>query len=230
MSEEMIQQEYYVSFDVGAIGSYYAKEIENAREEERITSLPFNRDVPVDLYLDLGVNDSFTVSFKQNDGQFFNFVNYVEESGKTLDFYFSIIDDWFIEKKAKMGFIYLPHDSKQRSHSFLVSGITVFDRFAQKYPRVKLIKNEYTVNDGIMEARRLFPRVRIDKDACSQLIRCLENYKKEWDDKRKVFKNNPLHDWASHGADSFRYFALSNKDNVIKTKPKIYAPSYPGIT
>lgn len=53
MGEEMIQQEYYVSFDVGAIGSYFAKEIETAREEERITSIPFNRDVPVDLFLDL---------------------------------------------------------------------------------------------------------------------------------------------------------------------------------
>jgi hypothetical protein len=53
MSEEMIQQEYYCSFDVGAIGAYYAREIEQARQDGRITQLPFNRDIPVDLYFDL---------------------------------------------------------------------------------------------------------------------------------------------------------------------------------
>jgi phage terminase large subunit len=53
MSEEMIQQEYYVSFDVGAIGAYYAREIEQARQDGRITKLPFNPDIPVDLYFDL---------------------------------------------------------------------------------------------------------------------------------------------------------------------------------
>lgn len=125
-------------------------------------------------------------------------MNYIEENGKSLEHYFSLIDDYFIRKKGKLGTIYLPHDSKQRSSAFLVSGITVFDKFAQKYPRVKVIKNEVSVNDGIMEMRRLFPRVRLDVDTCTQLIRCLENYKKEWDDKRKVFKDYPLHDWASH--------------------------------
>jgi hypothetical protein len=68
------------------------------------------------LYFDLGVNDSFTISFKQNDGQFFNFVNYYEDNGKTLEYYFSYIDDYILEKRAKLGKIYLPHDSKQKSH------------------------------------------------------------------------------------------------------------------
>lgn len=67
MSEEMIQQEYYCSFDVGAIGAYYAEQINQARDEGRICALPYSPDVPVDLYFDLGVNDSFTISFKQND-------------------------------------------------------------------------------------------------------------------------------------------------------------------
>ena len=231
MNEEMVAQEYYVSFDVGAQGAYYAKQIEEAVEEGRIAPLPFDRNVPVDLFLDLWVNDSFTISFVQKSGLFYNFVNYYEDNGKPLDFYFSIIDDWFLSKRAKLGIVYLPHDSKQRSHGFLVSGITVFDKFAQKYPQVRKIENNLTVNDGIQEVRRLFPRVRIDSETCIQLIRCLENYKKEWDDKRKVFRDTPSHDWASHGADSFRYFAISGVVNdKYKKKPKIYTPSYLWVT
>lgn len=216
MSEEMIQQEYYCSFDVGAIGSYYAREIEQARQDGRITKLPFNPDIPVDLYFDLGVNDNFTISFKQNDWQFFNFVNYYEDNGKTLDHYFYVIDEWFQRKWAKMWYIYLPHDSSQKSHAFLVSGTTIIDKFRAKYPnKVQYIPNKVSINDWIQEARKLFSRCRFDSETCVQLIRCLENYKKDYDDVKKVFRDQPRHDWASHWADNFRYFAISDKKEAI---------------
>ena len=213
MSEEMIQQEYFCSFDVGAIGSYYGNEMEEARQNWRITNLPFNHDVAVDLYFDLGVNDSFTISFKQNDWLFYNFVNYYEDSWKTLEHYFSYIDEWIERKRAKLGRIYLPHDSKQKWHSFLVSGITIYDKFEKHYAgKVKYIKNEIGINDGIQEVRKLFPRIRFDIDTCSQLIRCIDNYKKDYDDVKKVFRDKPRHDWASHGADNLRYFWVSDKE------------------
>jgi hypothetical protein len=52
MSEEMIQQEYYCNFEVGAIGSYYADLMTQARDEGRITQLPKNLS-QVDIYFDL---------------------------------------------------------------------------------------------------------------------------------------------------------------------------------
>ena len=220
MSEEMIQQEYYCSFDVGAIGSYYAREIEHARSDGRITKLPFNRDIPVDMYFDLWVNDNFTISFKQNDWLFYNFVNYYEDNGKTLEHYFWVIDDYIDRKWAKIGKIYLPHDSSQKSHAFLVSWTTIIDKFRAKYPwKIEYIPNKVSINDGIQEVRKLFPRMRFDVDTCSQLIRCLENYKKDYDDVKKVFRDQPRHDWASHWADNIRYFWVSDKKDrpaVIK--------------
>lgn len=212
MSEEMIQQEYFCSFYIGAIGSYYAKEIEQARQDWRITKLPFNPDIPVDLYFDLWVNDNFTISWKQNDWHFFNFINYYEENGKTLDHYFFVIDNWFDRKIWKIGKIYLPHDSAQKSHAFLVSGTTIIEKFKEKYPwKVEFIPNKVWINDWIQEARKLFPRCRFDSENCIQLIRCLENYKKGYDDVKKVFRDQPYHDWSSHWADNFRYFAVSDK-------------------
>ena len=220
MSEEMIQQEYYCSFDVGAIGSYYAREVEQARQDGRITKLPFNRDIPVDMYFDLWVNDNFTISFKQNDGLFYNFVNYYEDNGKTLEHYFWVIDDYIDRKWAKIGKIYLPHDSSQKSHAFLVSWTTIIDKFKSKFPwKIEYIPNKVSINDGIQEVRKLFPRMRFDVDTCSQLIRCLENYKKDYDDIKKVFRDQPRHDWASHWADNIRYFWVSDKKDrpvVIK--------------
>lgn len=221
MSEEMIQQEYYCSFDIGAIGSYYATQMEEARTDSRIRQLPFSPDVPVDLYFDLWVNDSFTISFKQNDGNFFNFVNYYENTGKTLDHYFSYIDDYLERKNWKLGTIYLPHDSTQKAHSFLVSGITILEKFIEKYGSHKVKKVEKGgINLGIQEVRKVFPRMRFDIESCAQLIKCLENYKKDWDDKKKVFLEIPRHDWASHGADNIRYFAVSPKDYVYTPKKR----------
>lgn len=222
MSEEMIQQEYFCSFDVGAIGSYYAKDIEEARRDGRITKLPINRHTPFDLYFDLGVNDNFTISFKQNDWMFFNFVNYYEDNGKALDHYFSYIDEWFREKGTKLGRIYLPHDSKQKWQSYLVAWKTIFDKFNEKYPwKVEYIPNKVSINDWIQEGRKLFSRCRFDIDDCSQFIRCIENYKKDYDDTKKVFRDQPYHDWASHWADNYRYFAVSNT-NPPDTRSTLY--------
>ena len=74
MSEEMIQQEFYCSFDVGAIGSYYADQINDARNQKRILQLPFSKSTPIDVYFDLWRNDATSIWFKQNDWQFFNFI------------------------------------------------------------------------------------------------------------------------------------------------------------
>ncbi len=223
MSEEMIQQEYFCSFDVGAIGSYYAKEIEQARNDWRIAKLPFNRDIPVDMYFDLWVNDNFTISFKQNDWLFYNFLNYYEDNGKTLDHYFYVIDDWIERKQAKIGKIYLPHDSSQKSHAFLVSGTTIIEKFKQKYwEKVQYIPNKVSINDWIQEVRKLFPRMRFDIDTCQQFIRCIENYKKDYDDVKKVFRDQPRHDWASHWADNLRYFGISDKNEVPKPRSISY--------
>ncbi len=89
---------------------------------------------------------------------------------------------------------------------------------------MKFIPNKVGINDGIQEARKLFPRVRFDSENCVQLVRCLENYKKDYDDVKKIFRDQPRHDWASHGADNFRYFAVSDKDTETRPKMKIYVP------
>ena len=230
MSEEMIQQEYYCSFDVGAIGAYYAREIEQARQDGRITKLPINRDIPVNMRFDLGVNDSFTISFSQPDWMFTNFINYYEDNGKTLEHYFYTIDDWFKRNWCKMWQIYLPHDANQKWHSFLVSGTTIIEKFEQKYPwKIVLIPNKVSINDGIQEVRKQFPTWRFDSETCVQLIRCIENYKKDYDDVKKIFRDQPRHDWASHGADNIRYVAVSNETESYEERDYVVTHSYSSL-
>ena len=72
------------------------------------------------------------------------------------------------------------------------------------------------VDDGIQLARELLPRCVFDEQQCEQGIIALESYRNEWNDKLGCWRDSPLHEWASHGADAFRYLAVvERKRNTL---------------
>ena len=76
------------------------------------------------------------------------------------------------------------------------------------------------VDEGIDAVRALIPRCWFDERKCERGIEALRQYRKGWDDRLKVFRDRPLHDWASHAADAFRYGALT----LDEIKPKRRRP------
>ena len=74
------------------------------------------------------------------------------------------------------------------------------------------------VDDGINAVRLIFHKCWFDSLKCNEGIQALRNYRKEYDDKRKQYRSSPLHDWSSHAADAFRYFAVAYKKDVKRTK------------
>jgi len=218
MSEEMIQQEYYCSYDIGVLGSYYSDEMTKANAEDRVTKLPFYNDKEIDMAFDLGINDMFTIWFYQKNGQMVNFINYYEANNKKLDYYFAYIKEYIEGMKGKTGTIYLPHDAKKRE---LITGRTIEDDFKKEFGKHKVKTVEIgEIRMGIQAVRKVLPRCLFDAEGCKQGLRCLENYHREYDQVKKVFINVPYHDWASHGADSFRCFAMSYKEPIIRPEYK----------
>jgi hypothetical protein len=71
-----------------------------------------------------------------------------------------------------------------------------------------VLKRIATEQDGIEASRTFMPKVYIDEVRCAKLIKCLDSYRKEWDDKRGAFKDHPLHDWSSHGYKAFESAAI----------------------
>ena len=63
-----------------------------------------------------------------------------------------------------------------------------------------------TVADGINAVRRLLP-LCVFHPRCEEGVTALEQYRREWDDDKKAFRANAVHDWTSHFADSMRYLA-----------------------
>jgi phage terminase large subunit len=51
--------------------------------------------------------------------------------------------------------------------------------------------------------------VWFDEAKTARGLECLQNYRRELNEKLGEFKALPVHDWASHGADAFRYLAVA---------------------
>jgi hypothetical protein len=212
MSEELIQQEYYCSFNAAIQGAYYTKELEQARKERRLTNAPYEPQLLTHTVWDIGVSDATVILFVQVCNREIRIIDYYENNNFGLDHYIKIIK----EKPYIYGKHFAPPDIKAKEWS---NGKSRQETAAGLGINFELCPR-LTILDGIDAARRMFSRVWIDSTKCERLIDCLTEYKREYDDDLKDFKNSPLHDWSSHAADGFRYLALSvdrmNNERVIK--------------
>jgi hypothetical protein len=71
-----------------------------------------------------------------------------------------------------------------------------------------------SIEDGIEASRNILSRCWFDKTKCHRGLNALKSYHKEWDEKNKVYRPHPEHDWSSHGADAFRTGAVGYKKPV----------------
>ncbi len=208
MSEDFIQQEFFCSFTLGIEGSYYAKYMQDARDEERITNVTWNKQAKVHTAWDIGYGDSTSIIFYQLSGQEIHIIDYYENHGEGFPHYATVLKD----KPYIYGDHFAPHDIDSHSFSSGLSAREVASSLGITFITLPTLK--LRIEDGIEAVRGLFPRFWIDSEKCRQLIKCLENYRKEFDDKMETYKNRPRHDWSSHGADSCRYLAIAVKMHV----------------
>lgn len=201
MSVDQYEQEYECSFTAAIQGAYFSDQMKAANEAGRILNIPIEPSIPVNTFWDLGRNDTTVIWFHQRVGLENRFVDYYENNGESLHHYAKLLRD----KGYLYGEHYLPHDvqvtelttNKSRRETLEQSGVKPL----VVVPRVE------TKGEAIEMARRAIPSCWFDKERCKEGIRALENYRKEWDDKRQVFRDRPLHDWASNPADAFMQFA-----------------------
>jgi hypothetical protein len=180
-------------------GAYYAKQLINARNEKRIGRIPYDDTVPVHTAWDLGYNDSTAVWFFQVIGKEIHLIEYIEGSGESLSHWLGVVQskEYFYNKHLA------PHDILAHEYT---SGMT--RQVSARKMGVSLIAvQRVDLIPGIDAARNILNRCWFDSVKCEKGIRALENYKKEWNDRQGCWASQPLHNWASHGADAFRTLA-----------------------
>lgn len=201
MSEDLIQQEYYTSFDMGVEGAYYAKYLDRMRVNGQISDVPWEASFKVHTAWDLGVRDSTAIIFFQTIGQTVRIIDFYEKNKEGLEHYINVIKN----KSYVYGKHIAPHDIQVREFG---SGMTRLEKARHLGLKFTLAPN-ISIMDGIESVRSSFSKIWIDKNKCSLLIKALENYRQEFDVKRKVYKSHPLHNFASHAADAMRYLCIS---------------------
>lgn len=203
MAEELIQQEYFCSFEGAMQGSYYGDLIARAYREERICKLPYNPEFPVQTAWDIGVKDFTAIWFFQRNGPWVDFIDYYENSGADVSHYAKIVRDKPYTRTGDFG----PHDLKVKDWASGKTRLQVaanYGIYFQVLPKLPFL-------DGIESARRMLPVARFDAEKCALGIERLSNYRKKKNENElgEYYANEPVKDDNCHGADAFRYSSVA---------------------
>lgn len=206
MGDDKFQQEFECSFNAAVEGSYYGQMINDLEAKNQITTIPRETLSKTYCAWDLGMSDSTAIWVAQVVGKEIRLVDFYENHSQGLDTYVQ----WLRDNGWSDAVQLLPHDVVVRE---LGTGKSRQEMLEQAGLEITVVK-KLPVADGIMAVRRILPRCWFDKNV-KQGLDALRNYRRNYDEKRNVFFDSPLHDWCSHASDAFRYLAvgLDESDN-----------------
>lgn len=216
LTPEQYVQEYECSFDAAVVGAYYGRLLDEAQQAGRIRSVPYDPATPVETWWDLGVGDSTAIWFVQRAGPEVHVIDFHEMTGEGLPYYARVLQ----QKPYVYGRHIAPHDiavrelGSGRSRLEIAAGLGIEFDVAPRLP----------VDDGINSVRMILPRCWFDAERCKQGLEALRQYRKDFDDRLKAFRDRPRHDWTSHAADAFRTGCVGWEEAMVSIKPPV--PSF----
>jgi len=192
-------------------GAIFAKEMQEAEKEGRITRVPYDATKPVHAVFDLGWSDNTAIWFLQFVGMETRLIRYIEDSQKTISYYLATMQTY--------GYVYdtiwLPHDAENKT--LAAAGRSIDDIVRAAGYKTHILP-KVPVLDSINAARTIFPSCWFDREHAADGLACLRHYRYEVDPDTGQFSRTPLHDQYSHGADAFRYIALMIKEPAKRKK------------
>ena len=190
--------------DFDLAGAYYATLMSEALSSGRIGNVPHDAALQVHTSWDFGYGDATAIWFFQLCGQEIHLIDYYENSGEAMAHYVRILEERQKQYNYMYGTHLAPHDVKAGS---LQTGTTLLKTARALGIVFKPLERERRVTEGIERVRNILHRCWFDAKKCEHGIECLECYCKEFNDSLRCYSREPLHDWTSHGADSFRYMS-----------------------
>lgn len=211
MGDDKYSQEFECSFHAAVEGSYYGALINDLEAAAKICPIGYESLAVTFCGWDLGMSDSTAIWVAQIVSKEVRIIDYVENHGVGLDWYV----EWLRDKGYDHATQILPHDVQVRE---LGTGKSRKEMLEEAGLEIT-VAPRLSVADGIQAVRQLLPRCWFSDNA-KQGIDALRNYRREYDEKRAVFYDRPLHDWSSHAADAFRYLAIGlNEGSSSWDKP-----------
>lgn len=215
MPDYLINQEYFSKVEINQDTMYFSQEVNHLYENEKIIPGLFLHDSPVFAFYDLGINDNMAVTLSQFDHNGKPVILcYFEDRNKTWEHYLTEAKRFCLRHNLYLKEHFSPHDGKNRNAE---TGNNIVTWGATQGESYIIVPRPQSKINAIQSMRRQLYHTRFNKEHTTRLIDCLANYSKEFDEKHKIYKNNPVHDWSSHGVDSFQTLTLALENGMINT-------------
>jgi len=196
----LFDQEYYCSFEAPIDGAYYGEVLQKAKDEGRLTRIAYDATKPVQTWWDIGYSDTTTIWFTQVIGNTINVFDYYQNKKKGMPHYAKEI--------LNKPYIYSSHNGPHDlANGVFATGQSTWET-AKEYGIIFDVVPKLSVKAGIDAVRAIFNRCHFDAEACKDGLAALEAYASEYNEKKEDMNPKPIHNWASHAADAFRYFAV----------------------
>ncbi len=215
MSEELIQQEFYCSFDGGMDSAIYADHVQRMRENDQITKVPFNPAIPVYTGWDIGLDTTSIVFIQTPQGGAVNIIDYYEAKNVDLSHYVNVLN----QKGSQLGYNYkymvFPWDVRRREWDDGRSR----EQTAKKLGLNVRVAQQMPIEDGINAVANMLSTTYIDSVRCDRLIQALVSYQRQASKRPGEVLPKPLHNWASHPCDALRTFAVGRRGYHVDERP-----------
>jgi hypothetical protein len=212
MTPDQYEQEFLCSFEAAILGAYYGQEMRSVTDLGHITPIEYDPLFPLCSSWDLGFSDDTTIWTWQVCHGEVRFLDYHTSNGKSIPYYTGYIAQKELEYNCKYDTHWLPHDA--RAKTLASGGKSIIEQLSLKIPlkSMKIVPN-LSLQDGIQATRMMLLRSWFDPK-CEEGIECLRQYQREYDEDKKIFRDKPRHDWASHGSDAARMAAVAWKEQA----------------
>lgn len=195
-------------------GAYYTFELAQMRRESRICDLPYQPELSVHTWWDIGA-DTTAIIFVQFVDNYLHIIDFYMNDSLGFPFYLAKLQELRENRGYTYGIHHFPHDLDRMEWG---SGRNRKEVLESRRIDYEVGERPRSKQNAIDAARLLFGRAKIDQRNCQQLLDALLNYRKKWDEEKQTFHDEPVHDWASHPADAFSYIALSNHAALVPEK------------
>lgn len=205
MSPDEYAREMLCSFAAPVEGAYYGDLMNAAELQGKITNVPYDPAVPVFTWWDIGIDDSTSVWFAQRVGSGLHIIDHLSASGLG-----------FVDVEGRPGLVSLVKAKPYNYSTHIFPPDIMARELGTGRSRYEIVTNllgdifvcpSHKVEDGITAVRSVLPMCKFDKEKTEKGRTSMRNY-------HRGRNGKPVHNWASHDADSFRYGAVA-LDQVV---------------
>lgn len=212
MSENEYRQEYECDFDAAITGAVYGFQIAEAMQRGRLCEVPFNPEMPVNTSWDLGHEDATAIWFWQHAGpKELHIIRYYENFNKDIAHYCKFLHSLSQERGYVYGKHFVPHDARNRL--LAAGGRSIVVQAAELGIKMTPL-SQAKMSDSIEAARKTLEYCYFDQVSCEAGLDALRQYQYKLDKAKRIYSNEPCHDWTSHACDAFEIMARVWRDKI----------------